>query len=171
MLFRSRAGDAPAFAQLVTRWQERLWRHALRLTGSSESAWDALQESWLAIARGIPGLADPARFRRWSYTIVTRSAVNLVRQRAHERATAPETLDGHSAPSDDDDPSADEVARLRRALERLPNETRALVSLRYLEGLELAELAEVFGIPEGTVKSRLHHARAQLRAHLERKNR
>ena len=61
----------------------------------------------------------------------------------------------------------DDVARVRVALRELPGERRAILSLRYLEGLSLAEIARVFGIPEGTVKSRLHHARNELRRLLE----
>jgi len=59
LVLRSQEGDASAFEQLVGRWQERLWRHAWRLTGNEDAAWDALQEAWIGIGReggreGIP---------------------------------------------------------------------------------------------------------------------
>ena len=63
------------------------------------------------------------------------------------------------------------MAQLRAALGHLPGDRRALIALRYLEGFELWELAEILGIPEGTVKSRLHSARNQLRETLERMDR
>lgn len=167
LVLRAQGGERAAFAELVARYQERLWRHAARV-GGAEGAWDVLQETWLVLARGLRGLSDPARFRRWVYTVVTRLALRGRRAGAREHATASETLDAHAAPDDEAEARADESARVRRALDELAPEQRALLSLRYLEGFELAELAEVLGVPEGTVKSRLHSARAGLRARLER---
>ncbi len=56
-------GRAKAMELLASRWQERLWRYAWRLTGDTEAAWDVTQEAWLGIVRGIMRLNDPARFR------------------------------------------------------------------------------------------------------------
>ena len=58
LVVRVRQGSRAAFEQLVGRWQERLWRHARRLTGRDDVAWDVLQESWMAIGRGLPALRD-----------------------------------------------------------------------------------------------------------------
>ncbi len=171
LVLRVQQGSRRAFEQLAQRWQERLWRHAYRLTGREDAAWDLVQESWMAVTRGIRKLRDPGAFRRWAYTIVTRAATNRLRRTGSEEQVAPEALD--ALPEDDGERTEREeaVAWLRAALARLPGEQRALVSLRYLEHFELWELAEVFGIPEGTVKSRLHHARKQLKEILERTER
>jgi RNA polymerase sigma-70 factor (ECF subfamily) len=120
------------------------------------------------MARGIARLSDPALFRRWIYTIVTRTALHHRTARRREQPMDPGTLDEREAPREDADPRVEAVARLRRGLNRLSGEQRALLSLHHLEGFELAALAEILRIPEGTVKSRLHHARAALRAQLER---
>lgn len=160
-----RTGDAEAFRALVGRWQERLWRHAYRLTGREDAAWDVLQESWIAIARGIAGLAEPESFPAWAYRIVTRRAAEAVRG----RRPADELDENHTAaPAPEPDNG---VELLRAALRHLSGERRALLALHYVDGLQLRELAEVLGIPEGTVKSRLHHARERLRAHIERLDR
>ena len=67
LVLRCQEGDVAAFEQLVERWQERLWRHAWRLTGDENAAWDALQEAWIGISRGLRRLAEPAAFPGWAY--------------------------------------------------------------------------------------------------------
>ena len=71
LVLRCQEGDAEAFELLVGRWQRRLWRHAWRLTGDESTAWDAVQETWVGISRGISRLVDPAVFSAWAYRIVT----------------------------------------------------------------------------------------------------
>jgi len=156
-------GDAEAFRALVGRWQEPLWRHAFRLTGRDDAAWDVLQDAWVDMARGIHRLRAPGSFRRWAYTIVTRRAADWVSaQRDDPTLRLDETVSvPRAAPS-----SA--VEALRAALLRLPRQSCALLSLRYVDEFELREIAEILGVPEGTVKSRLHHARAALREIIER---
>lgn len=171
LVLRSQEGSREAFQRLVTRWQERLWRHAFRLTGREDAAWDVLQDSWMAVTRGITRLRDPGAFRRWAYTIVTRTATERLRNRRVEDSGTSDSLE--EIPADDSERTRREqdVARLRAALRGLPRERRVLLSLRYLEEFEIWELAEILGIPEGTVKSRLHHARKQLKEILERMER
>jgi RNA polymerase sigma factor (sigma-70 family) len=168
LVLRAQEGSREAFEALATRWQERLWRHARRLTGRDDAAWDALQEAWIGIAGGLAGLRDAGAFRCWAYTIVTRAANGRARRAPDERPAAPEALDALAGDDGAEDERARAVARLRAALDRLAGGERALLSLRYLEGLGLRELSRVFGIPEGTVKSRLFHAREHLRETLER---
>lgn len=71
-------GSSDALRALVARWQEPWWRHAYRLTGRDDAAWDVLQETWVGMASGIHKLRDPGNFRRWAYTIVTRRAADWV---------------------------------------------------------------------------------------------
>lgn len=161
-------GDVAAFEELVGRWQKRLWGHALRLTGNREAGLDALQEAWMAIVRGIRKLDDPARFRPWAYRIVTRKCADSVRRRKRERPLekAASAERGHRScrePGGDD-----QVGRVRRALQELSGAHRVVLWLRYLQGIDTAGIAAILAIPEGTVKSRLHHARDQLRTVLER---
>lgn len=159
----AQSGDREAFRALVQRWQEPLWRHAWRLTGRPEVASDVVQDAWLTIATKIGALREPGSFRAWAYRIVTRGAHAALR-RAPPLALA--EVDGLPAP-EADEPS-DAIELLRRALRRLPGDRRTVLALHYVDGLELTEIATALGIPEGTVKSRLHTARAELRALVER---
>ena len=71
LVLRCQEGDTEAFELLVGRWQGRLWRHAWRLTGDENAAWDALQEAWIGISRGLVRLADAVAFPAWAYRIVS----------------------------------------------------------------------------------------------------
>ena len=169
LVIRVQEGSRAAFEQLVTRWQDRLWRHAYRLTGREDTAWDVMQDSWMRVTSGLMRLRDPSSFRRWAYTIVTCAATDRLRRGDREEATPPESIQA-TAPDHEERAEREEaVTMLRVALRELPREQRVLLSLRYLESFQLWELAEILDVPEGTVKSRLHHARNQLKTILERK--
>lgn len=165
LIFRCQDGDEASLALLVRRWQKRLWSHALRLTGKVDVASEVCQEAWLAIIRNIRQLRDPAAFRGWAYGIVTRKAADWGRdrQRQHnlaERAARQEELNAVDAGSDDRE---QEIAVLRLALRRMPEKHRLVLTLFYLEGLSVAEISEALAVSEGTVKSRLFHAREQMK--------
>jgi len=159
LVLRCQDGDRQAFEELVGRWQERLWRHARLLTGNQDAAWDALQETWLAIVKGLQRLNDPAAFPKWAYKIVNDRCVDWIRRQQRQRKFEGQPPEDH--PPDDLQDS------LGLAMERLPMEQRALVSLHYAEGYGMAEIAEILDIPEGTVKSRLHAARESIRQLME----
>jgi RNA polymerase sigma-70 factor (ECF subfamily) len=163
-------GRADAFGALVDRWQEPLWRYSYRLTGREDVAWDIVQETWIAVAKGLAGLSDPARFRSWVHTIATRRAADRGR-REHddhwEHGAGAGSLDAAVEPAVDEGEPADAVELLRAALKHVSGERRALLSLFYVDDFDLREIADVLGVPEGTVKSRLHHAREELRAIIE----
>ena len=175
LVLRARAGHRDAFEALAARWQERLWRYAFRLTGREDAAWDVLQESWMAIWRGLNRLRDPGAFRRWAFTIVTRAATDRLRQAPAEAAdadlfaaAAARAAERGACDADDRDSA---VALVRAALAGLSREHRALLSLHHLEGFAIWELAEILGVPAGTVKSRLHAARGELKERLKRMDR
>ena len=125
----SRKVTFQAFEQLVDRWQQRLWRHAWRLTGEgSRAAWDALQEAWIGISRGLHRLAEPAAFSAWAYQIV-----------GHEVAATGCDLTGgsgnsmscgasevHESYGPEREP--EQYADLREALARLPGPDRAIMA-------------------------------------------
>ena len=121
----------------------------------------------MSITRSIRKLDDPARFRRWAYTILTRRATDWRRRRARAVPTADLHEDEIARDDRLHDPPAD-VTMVREAVARLPADRQALLSLHYMEGFEIWEMAEILSIPEGTVKSRLFHARRQLREIIER---
>jgi RNA polymerase sigma factor (sigma-70 family) len=155
-----------AFERLAARWQPRLLRHAWRLTGDAEGARDAVQDAWLAIARGIGRLRDPAAFGAWALRITSRRCADWVaRRQGHRRRFA--DLDAAEAVAAAADPPDDDLARVRDAIRRLGPDERALLAMYYTEGFGVAEIAAALDIPAGTVKSRLYHARERLRAIVE----
>ena len=163
LVLRCQRDDAAAFDELVGRWQERLWRHARRVVGDEEAAWDVLQEAWVAVVKGLKRLDAPELFPAWAYRIVNHKAIDWIRRRQTRRKMERQALSeaeraARHPPADDN-----EAIALRDALDRLGADQRAILSLKYAEGFGVDEIAQILGIPEGTVKSRLHYAREALR--------
>lgn len=157
LVMDAQSGRVKAMEMLVARWQKRLWRYAYRLAGTADAAWDITQESWLAIVRGLTRLNDPAHFKAWAYRIVTNKARDRARRQVR-RARAERQPTPRSAAAD-----PDAATDLDTVLHRLPERSRTVLTLVYLEGCTVAEAAAVLGIPPGTVKSRLHTAKAEFR--------
>ena len=168
LVLMAQDGEAAAWDELVARWQKPLWRHACRLTGRTEAAWDVMQEAWLAMVRGLAKLDDPRRFRAWAYRITTRRAVDWVRGRQRDRH-GQDILETAGRPSESPDQAAvvDSASDVRAALGKIDLNHRVVLTLYYLDELGINEIADVLNIPPGTVKSRLHHGRAELRRCLE----
>lgn len=168
LVLAAQDGHRPAMDELVRRWQKRLWRYARRLTGDSEAAWDITQQAWMAIIRGLRRLRHADRFRPWAYRIVRNKAMDHLKRRPREKRLAEGTL---ADPADTGDRERGEQARSLRALvDRMPPAHRAVLSLYYIDQLPLTEVAEVLDIPAGTVKSRLHAARNELRRRWREQN-
>lgn len=163
LVLRCEAGDRAAFAELVERWQPRLFGHALRLTGRPDVASDVVQETWIAVIRELPRLADPAAFGGLAHRIVTRRCADWGRTRARQRRMADELADGGAPGNAATAEQTSDAARVRQVVGELPSDGRVVVALHYLYELSIAEIAKTLRIPAGTVKSRLHKARAQLR--------
>lgn len=163
------AGDRAAFSRLAERWEKRLLAHAYRLTGDAEQARDVAQESWGDIARALPRLNDAAHFPAWAYRIVTRRAADTIRKLQRERKLAAAYA---AEPAETEISAAAVEAKadakpLESAIAALPAAQKAAVALYYREGFSTAEIAAALGVPAGTVKTRLMHARRNLRAALE----
>ncbi len=166
LVVSSQAGSGDAICELLRRWHARLLEHARLLTRNDADAADAVQESLIAIAGYIRRLDDPALFWPWARRIVAHKCADLIRTRKRARSqasTAPPPPSEHHAASDSDD-----SIRIRLAIEMLPPEQRALIAMRYGRDMSVAQIAAAFGIPEGTVKSRLSKARHELQHTLER---
>lgn len=169
LVLRAQGGDEEAFSALVARWHRSLVRHALHLTERSDAAADVSQETWLAIARGIAGLEDPACFARWALQIVSRKSADWVRSRQRERRLIERLADNHIKAFPPTKRSTDERnGQVLDAVGQLPSERRALLSMIFHDNLSISDAAEVLDIPVGTVKSRLHHTYRELKALLER---
>lgn len=162
----SQNGDRRAMRILVARWTPRFRRLANRYVGDREAALDVAQDAWIGVIRGLDGLRDPSRFRAWSYRIVANKARDHIRREQTRRGA----LSGRGGPwmvelSVQDTTSVD----LREAINRLSGEQRTLLWLYYGDDLSVGEIAAVLGVPRGTVKSRLFHARQALKSLLAEK--
>ena len=167
LVLRCQAGETAAFDELVGRWQQRLWRHAWRLTADEDAAWDVLQEAWIGIGRGLGRLEDAAAFHTWAYQIVSNKCRDWIRQQRRRRRAVEAYSDQVQHAEQENSHAQEQSANLKEALSRLSGRDRAILSLRYEEGFHTAEIAEILNLAEGTVKSRLYHARKRLRKYLE----
>jgi RNA polymerase sigma-70 factor (ECF subfamily) len=170
LVLQSQDGDVRAFEQLVARWQDRLWRHARRLVRDDTAAWDVVQDAWMSMLKGLRRLDDPGAFAGWAYRIVTFKCVDLLRRDERRRRAEDRAPTKEADPADDQEED-EEVRALRAALGELAVEQRAILSLHYREDLGVERIAAILGIPVGTVKSRLHRARAALKKKIERRRR
>lgn len=167
------ADDPAAFARLVERWEGPIQRLCARMTGDLHRAEDLAQEAFSRVFSRRRDFEPSGRFSTWLWRI----AINLCHDELRRRQRRPEwSLDamteeggnGESALTSEAPSPAEIVERLeeaeqvRRALLRLPETLRSVVILRHYEGLKFAEIADVLGIPEGTVKSRMFEALERL---------
>ena len=160
-----KTGSEAAFGQLVSRWTPRLLRHASRLLGDIDHAQDAVQDAWIAAARGLRRLEDPARFPAWMFALVSRRCADRVRRSVRDRRLAVKVAELRGPRVELN--GADQRLDLRQAIAGLPVEQRLVVSLHYGEGFGIDEIAAAHGLPSGTVKSRLFAARQTLKTFLE----
>jgi RNA polymerase sigma factor (sigma-70 family) len=169
----AQAGDRKAFARLASQWQPALMRHAWRLTGDEDMARDALQDAWLDIVRGLPRLKDAIAFPAWSYRIVTRKCANTIRKVQSVRRTKQAVAAEPDQPPLDGEAQIEqraELATISAAMATLPSDQRSALALYHMEDLSIAEISVALGVPAGTVKTRLMHARRKIRAALEKSN-
>lgn len=165
LAIRCQLGEPAAFDALIARWHEPLWKYLRRLTGDEDAAAEAVQDAWLRILRGMPRLRDAGRLRAWIFGIARRVVMDRLREKYAEPArVSPDDVE--LAAADDAIDLKEELALLQEELARLPVPEREVLVLFHLEELSLLEIAEVVGIPAGTVKSRLFRARRALRDQL-----
>jgi RNA polymerase sigma-70 factor (ECF subfamily) len=149
-------GKARAMEMLVSRWQKRLWQHALRLTADEQAAWDVTQQSWLGIIKGLRKLHDPASFRAWAYKITTNKSIDWIRKNKTVKQVSLDEIQDHQQKETKD-------TGLKELLQKLDVRKRAVICLYYFEQLTVPEVSAALKIPKGTVKSRLTNARKELK--------
>jgi len=162
-------GDRRAMVSLFMRHNVRIHRFVMRLTGKSSLAEDVVSEVFLDIWRGAAEFSGRSNVSTWLLGIARNKAMSVLRRRtetALDYDAAVELVD------DMDDPEviADRASRgavVRRCLMRLPPPLREVVDLIYYHEKTVAEVAEIVGIPPGTVKTRMFHARSRLQELLE----
>lgn len=169
LVLRAQSGDSQSFEALYARWNRALLRYARQLTECDDAAADVVQETWFAIARGLGGLSDPACFPRWAMQIASRKSADWIRRKKLNRNLQQQlNLSQRVTEESHDSSAAERGDELREAVRRLTPDQRTLLSMIYLDGLSIPQVAEVFGVPVGTIKSRLHYTRTELKTILER---
>ena len=164
LVLAAQGGDNAAFAGLVRRHQRRAYAVARAIVLSHDDAEDAVQEGFLHAFRALERFRPEQAFGAWLHRIVANAALDIARRRkVRDADELPETLSSpHRDPAE-----ADELRmRLNQALETLGERQRAVIVLHDVEGYKHAEIGALLGIPEGTARSDLHHARAHLRRQL-----
>jgi RNA polymerase sigma-70 factor, ECF subfamily len=166
LVVRAKSGDREAFGQLAALSIGRLDAAARLIIRDRERARDVVQETLVRAWRSLPSLRDPERFDGWVRQLLVRACVDELR-RMRRHVVEIELTDLHQpAVSDSATIVADRDA-LRQAFRWLDPEQRSLIVLHYYLDLPLADVADAMEMPVGTAKSRLHRARATLRAALD----
>jgi len=179
---RAAAGDASAFEELVTRYQNRVYRLACRLTGRDSDALDVLQDTFLQVFRHLASFRGDARFSTWLYRIATNVALMHQRTWARHPAESLEDFLPRFDGSNTHRQTPEELqvasrveellnhemlaARVREAVERLPELYRVAFVLRDLEEVPTEDVAVILGVEPAAVRQRVHRARLMLRGFL-----
>lgn len=165
------AGDRAAFTTLYRRYHRRLFAFIYRRLDDQEAAEDVLQEVMFEVWKKAGSFAGRSKPSTWLFGIARYKTLNALR--AYARPSAPEEemaeFADESAGPEDRAAARSEQEVVQAALGRLGPEHREVLEMAYYEELSLAEIAEIVGVPPGTVKSRLFHARQQLKSLLTRR--
>lgn len=166
-------GVRGAFEEIVTRHRNRVYAVSLRICGRQEDALDVVQDVFVAAYRKLSSFRQEALLTTWLHRLAVNASLDLARRKSRRDHPSLETIaDVADAAAGPEDLAirADRAAAVQRALRAITPEYRAVVVLHDLQDLDYAQVAEVLGVPLGTVKSRIHRARielAKLLGHLE----
>ncbi len=180
---RAKAGDKGAFDTLMERYEREVVTVAYRMLGRHEDALDLAQDAFTRAWRSLSAFREEAAFRTWLYRITLNLILHRRRWYARHRVSLTVSLDEPADPEGEEDPPSAQIAdpapgpreeaarselrsKILEALEQLPVPFRTVVVLRDMRGLSYEEIAEICGGRVGTIKSRLHRARAMLRGRL-----
>jgi RNA polymerase sigma-70 factor (ECF subfamily) len=166
------AGRTAAYGELVRRYQDRLYNTVVRVVDHADDAHDVVQETFVSAYVSLASFKGESEFYTWLYRIAFNTAVSWRRRRrpmvsldagrdpdnpAHPQDCSEESRPGASLER------SEEASKLMIALARLSPEHREVLVLKDIDGLKYEEIADVAGIPIGTVRSRIHRARLELR--------
>ena len=176
---RCLAGDADAFGDLVTRHQDRLFGTLVQILGSFEDARDVGQDAFVLAFQKLDTFRGDSAFYSWLFRIAYNTAISRKRKdrRTANHASLETARENTGAEPQDSRPTTDPTYTLqseerqtivRQALDELAEEYRTVLVLKEMEGLRYDEIAEIVDCPIGTVRSRIHRARHEMREKLSR---
>lgn len=169
LIEQAKAGDATAFDALVRRHADRLLRMVRSLTPTREDAEDVTQETLAAAYFKLDTFAGRSTFFTWLYRIALNKAISKRRLRRLETTHSGRHLDEAPTPADPAAPAisrveqAEQIEQLRNAIRQLEEDRQKVLVLRDVDGRDYGEIADILNIPVGTVRSRLHRARCDLK--------
>ena len=177
LVHRCLAGDEKAYRELVELYQPRVYSLAFRMVRRAEDAEDVVQETFVRMFRALDRYDPERSFGAWLFSIAARLAIDHLRRRRHQPlplAGRDKDDEEYSIEIEDPGPRPDEVAaraeeerRTGELIASLPPHYRVVVLMRHQQDLSYEEIAEALHLPLGTVKARIHRARALLRERLE----
>jgi len=163
---RCLAGEEQAYRELVVRYQRQVFSVARRIVGSVEDAEDLTQETFVRMFRALERYDATRPFSAWLFTIATRLCIDHLRR----RRLRPISMVQREPGSDEEYTHDEEEGRVRDLIDSLPYHYRVVVVLRHQQDMSYEEIAEALHLPLGTVKARIHRARALLKQRLELEN-
>jgi len=167
-------GSSEAFGQLVTRYQDRLYRNLIVITGRAEDAEEVAQEAFVQAYQKLGSFHQRSQLYTWIYRIAVNLWISRRRKKSAKQATqslhggsAGEPADGGARP-EDRMVRHEQIGQVQAALAQLPDDYREILVLRELDECDYETISQMLDLPIGTVRSRIHRARLQLKEILER---
>jgi len=166
LVLRCQAAEEAALAELIARYSPGLQFFLRKIVRAEAPCDDLLQETWFDVYRKINSLQRADAFAAWVYRIARDKAYRELRRRPPRVTRVEEDLP-ETAAAEEDQFTADEAGLVRAALDELPDGQREVLALRFIEDMSYEQIAQVLSCPVGTVRSRIHYAKAALREKLQ----
>lgn len=172
LIKKCREGDTNAFGELVSRYQDRLFNTVLRLTANAEDARDVVQEAFMHAYQSLHTFKGDSLFFTWLYRIAVNTAISMKRkQRPTVRIQAGADEKNAIDPLDPDETTrpghaiemAEDERMVHDALAKLSAEHRSVLVMKDMDGMKYEEMADILDVPIGTIRSRLHRARLEMK--------
>lgn len=160
LVVRCQLGELEAWEEFVDLWQPKMWPFIHRMISDRQRSEDVLQEFWSRVVRSLVALQEPKSAKAWMFSLARRTIADSLR-REYRRPIHEQLPD--VAKSDDAIEMFERREEVEEQLQRLHLIDREAVVLYYLQGFDLVDVAKMCGVPEGTIKSRLHRARKTIR--------
>ena len=172
LINKCREGDTAAFGELVSRYQDRLFNTVLRLVSNAEDARDVVQEAFMHAYQSLHTFKGDSLFFTWLYRIAMNTAISMKRK---QRPTARIQTGGDEKntidpldPAETNRPGhaiemAEDERMVHEALAKLSAEHRAVLVMKDMDGMKYEDMADVLEVPIGTIRSRLHRARLEMK--------
>ncbi len=164
---RCQLGEPEAFAELVHEMESPLLYFAQKLLKNEDAAFDVLQEVWLKAFRTVRRLENPWMIRSWLYGMARGLAIDRIRKNQSEERMERAYADHRETAVEEPSFATEDASAVHRALDAIAVRHREVLVLCFLEEMSIAEIASVVGCPQGTVKSRIYHAKQALKSVLQ----